>query len=171
MGIDARVQDDWILDAAIQTMHTWVRGGPVEKWGYVPKELKAPKFEPRFGYWFPQFLEWAEFKKLSGALYRRELASYRAEVRNMWGEGQSSLSEHAVWTVLWQQGKSPEAIRRLHFTKTGETLEGTIHATALAAGRRLFQLRNWSAQRQVSVPGDVPFRVVRRSPVKLRACA
>jgi len=52
--------------------------------------------------------------------------------------------------------------------RAGATLsighKGTINATALAAVRRLFQLRNWSVPRQVSTPGDVPFRVVRRSP-------
>jgi hypothetical protein len=133
------LQDDWILDAAIQTMHSWARGGPLGKWGYVPKELNAPKFESRFGHWVPQYLKWAEFKKISDGLYRRELASYRAKIRNMWGEGQSSLSEHAVWTVLWQQGKSPEAIQRLHFKKTGQTLSSVaiqkaVHELAASAG-------------------------------------
>ena len=52
--------------------------------------------------------------------------------------------------------------------RAGATLsighKGTLIATALAAVRRLFQLRKSSAPRQVSPPGDVPFRVVRRSP-------
>jgi len=135
-------QDDWIRDAAIQTMHTWVRGGPVGKWAYLPKELNLPKFQPRFGYWVPQLSEWAKFKKISDATYRSELANYRAEVRNMWAEGQTSLSEHALWSVLWQQGKSPEAIKRRHLKTTGQALslaaiQQGVHEFAATAGLTL----------------------------------
>jgi hypothetical protein len=132
-------QDAWIWDAAVQTMYRWAQGGTVGKWGYVPEELDPPKFQPSFGYWIPQYGEWADFKKVTDAIYRRALANYRAEVRKMWGEGHRSLSESAVWTVLWQQGKSPAAIRQRHFTTTRQKLslaaiQQGVHAFAESAG-------------------------------------
>jgi hypothetical protein len=133
------LQDTWIWDAAVHTMYRWAQGGTVGKWGYFPEELDPLKFQPSFGYWIPQFAAWTDFKKLTDAIYRRALANYRAEVRKMWGEGHKSLSGSALWTVLWQQGKSPEAIRRRHFRTTGKkvslaAIQLGVHAFAESAG-------------------------------------
>jgi hypothetical protein len=133
------LRDAWMWDAAVQTMYNWAHGGTVGKWGYFPEELNAPKFQPDFGYWIPQYTEWADFKKATDAIYRSALANYRAEVRKMWGEGQMSLSGTAVWTVLWQQGKSPAAIQHHHFRTTGQNvslaaIQQGVHAFAVSGG-------------------------------------
>ena len=132
-------QDAWIRDAAVQSMDRWAQGVVVGKWVYFPEELDPPKFQPSFGYWIPQYGEWADFKKVTDLIYRRALANYRAEVRKMWGEGQMSVSASAVWTVLWQQGKSPAAIQQKHFRTTGQKLslaaiQQGVHAFAESAG-------------------------------------
>jgi hypothetical protein len=136
------LQDRWIWDAAIQTMDGWVRAGIDGKWGYFPEELDTPKFQPSFGYWIPAYTRWTEFKQVTGAIYRRELASYRAKVSQMWGERQVMLSEHAVWTVQWQQGRSPHAIKNRYFKTTGKTvslanIQQAVHAFARAASLTL----------------------------------
>ena len=111
------LQNLWLRDVALQTMHSWARGGPKSKWLYLPQELDSPRFQPDFGYWIPFYTPWPEYKRLTDERHRRELAQYRAAVRAVWGEGQPKLSQSAVWTVLWQRGKSPQAIR-IHYRRT-----------------------------------------------------
>jgi hypothetical protein len=134
------IQDPWIWDAAVQSMYDWARGGTVGTWTYLPKELKKPRFQPRFGIWIPYFMKWDDFKTAAGRIYRSDLARYRAEVRKRWGEGKRS--QHAVWTLLWQQGKSPEAIRNWHLRTTGKkvslaSIQQGVHAFAASAGLTL----------------------------------
>src|SRR5713226_7293658 len=74
------LRDAWMWDAAVQTMYSWAHGGTVGKWGYFPEELNAPKFQPNFGHWIPQYTGWADFKKVTDAIYRSARANYRAEV-------------------------------------------------------------------------------------------
>jgi hypothetical protein len=128
-------QDPWLRDVALQTMHSWARGGPKSKWTYLPMEIDNARFQPDFGYWIPVFTAWPEFKRLADERYRRELAQYRAAVRAVWGEGQPKLSQNAVWTVLWQRGKSPQAIRIHHRRTTGKdvslaNIQLRVHAFA-----------------------------------------
>jgi hypothetical protein len=60
----------------------------------------------------------------------------------LWGEGQPKLSQSAVWTVLWQRGKSPEAIRTHYLKTTGKNvslanIQLRVHAFADSAGLSL----------------------------------
>jgi hypothetical protein len=135
-------QDAWLRDVALQTMHSWARAGTKSKWMYLPMELCSPKFQPDFGYWIPFYTKWPEFKRLTDERYRRELAQYRAVVRTFWGEGQPKLTQSAVWTVLWQRGKSPQAIRTHHRRTAGKDVSLTniqrrVHAFAESAGLSL----------------------------------
>jgi hypothetical protein len=114
-----KIRDDWILDAAVQSLHAWGLGGIVGKWVYIVAGLKGPEFQLRFGRWMPYFMTWPEFKRHADAVYGRELKKYHAEVSTRWGHGQPKLSDHAVWTVLWQKGKSPKAIQNSHWNRTG----------------------------------------------------
>jgi hypothetical protein len=116
-----KIREDWILDAAVQSMHAWGLGGIVGKWVYIVAGLKGPEFQLRFGSWMPYFMRWPEFKRHADAVYGRELKKYHAEVSKRWGHGQPKLSDHAVWTVLWQNGngKSPQAIQNSHWKTTG----------------------------------------------------
>jgi hypothetical protein len=135
-------RDAWILDAAVQSMHSWTRAENISKWTYFPEELNTPRFEPQFGYWIPFYQNWPEFKRQMDAVYRRELARYRAKIRQLWGDGQPKLEQHAVWTVLWQRGKSPEAIQINHLRTTGKkvslaNIQLRVHGFAAAAGLTL----------------------------------
>ena len=137
-----QVRDRWIVEAAVQTLHHWALGGPIGKWLYHPKQLKSPRLEPHFGYWVPYFNSWREFQRGSHEIYRSALARYRSEVSTMWGTSKRNLSHQAVWTVLWQKGRSPAGIRRWHFRKAGkEVTEANIqigvHAFAKAADLEL----------------------------------
>lgn len=51
-------RDTWLRDVAVQSMHSWARGGTKSKWTYLPEDLDAPKFEPDLGYWIPFFTKW-----------------------------------------------------------------------------------------------------------------
>jgi hypothetical protein len=98
--------DAWLLDVALQSMHSWARGGTTSKWTYLPEELNTPKFQPNLGYWIPSSTKWPEFKRLTAQHYRRQQAQYRAKVRTLWGEDQPKLSQSALWTVLWSGAKA-----------------------------------------------------------------
>jgi hypothetical protein len=89
---------------------------------YYPEELETPRLEPGFGYWIPYMTPWYEFKKIADRIYRCELKNYRARTRKLWGAGQPKSSQHAHWAVLWQQGQSPEAIRRRYLRITGKNV-------------------------------------------------
>jgi hypothetical protein len=135
-------RDAWLRDVALQTMHNWARGGTKSKWTYLPMELCGPKFQPDFGDWIPFYTKWPEFKRLTDKRYRRELAQYRAKVRTFWGDGQPKLSQSAVWTLQWQRGKSPEAIRTHHRRTTRKdvslaNIQLRVHAFAESAGLSL----------------------------------
>jgi hypothetical protein len=135
-------RNTWILDAAVRSMYSWAFERGISKWTYFPEELDTPMFEPKFGYWIPLFQKWPEFKQSADAIYRREQANYRTEIRKLWGEGQPKLSQHAAWTVLWQRGKSPEAIRIYHLKTTGKNvsvanIQLRVHAFARSAGLTL----------------------------------
>jgi hypothetical protein len=135
-------RNTWIQDLAAQTMYSWATGGSDSKWSYFPEVLDTPRFEPKLGYWIPERQTWPEFKRSSDEIYHREQAKYRSEVRTLWGEGQPKLSQQAVWTVLWQQGKSPGAIQlyQIRTTRQKVTLANIqlrVHAFAKSAGLTL----------------------------------
>jgi hypothetical protein len=139
-------RDAWLQDVALQTMHSWVHGGDKAKWTYFPDELDMPKLQVDCGHWFPLrgflgHLEWPEFKRLADATYRRAVAAYRALVRKQWGEAWPKLSQHAVWTVLFQRGESPGWIQLRRRSTTGmvslTNIMKCVHEFAAAAGLTL----------------------------------
>jgi hypothetical protein len=140
-------RDAWLEDVAVQSMHSWAHGGAESKWTYFPEDLVIPKFQVDFGHWFPVrgftgYAEWPQFKGGADRKYRRERAAYRARVRKVWGVGYSKLGQHAVWTVLWQRGRSPEAIQLKHFRTTRQKVSDSniskcVHEFAAAAGLSL----------------------------------
>jgi hypothetical protein len=141
-------RDTWLQDLALQTMDSWADGKRRSKWTYFPDELRLLRFQVDFGYWFPGGdhkkgqAEWPEFRRLADAAYQRELGAYRARVRKEWGEGSRSLSQHAVWTALFQRGRSPEAIQTQHRRAGGKNVSLSnigqcIHEFAAAAGLTL----------------------------------
>jgi hypothetical protein len=145
--------DAWLRDVALQSMHSWTRSGTMSKWTYLPEELRTPVFQPNFGHWIPSYVSWREFKDLADARYRREQAKYRAHVRTLWGEGHPKLSQSAIWTVLWQRGKSPAAIRMHHLKAVGKgvsvaNIQRRVHVFAESAG---LTLRASKAGRRVNV--------------------
>jgi hypothetical protein len=134
--------DAWILDLAVHSMYRWVYERNISKWTYFPDALNTPRFEPKLGYWIPEHQKWSEFKRCADEIYRREQIKYRAEIRKLWGEGQPKLSQHAVWTVLWQRGKSPGAIQIHHLKTTGKrvslaNIQLRVRAFASSAGLTL----------------------------------
>lgn len=133
------IRDEWIWDAAVQTMQSWAHQERISKWTYTPVELDTPRFQVQFGFWIPLCMKWAEFRRMARERYRRELASYHASVGTLWGQRQPKLSQQAVWTVLWQRGKSPQSISFDHLRTTGErvsraNIQQSVHAFAAAAG-------------------------------------
>jgi hypothetical protein len=136
------IRDEWIWDAAVQTLQSWAHQERICKWTYTPAELDTPRFQVQFGFWIPFFMEWPEFKRMAGERYRRELANYRARIGKLWGQHQPKLSQQAVWAVLWQRGKSPQAISFYHLRTTGErvsrgNIQQSVHAFATSVGLSL----------------------------------
>jgi hypothetical protein len=132
-------REEWIWEAAVQTMHCWMRQERISEWGYFPIELEIRRLEPQFGTWIPSFTSWPEFKRSSDLIYRRQRAKYRAEVGKLWGQGQPKLNQQALWTVLWQRGKSPGAIRNYYLRTTGNNvslanIQQSVHSFANDAG-------------------------------------
>jgi hypothetical protein len=135
-------RDTWFRDVALQTMHGWDEGGAVSKWTYLPEELRPFQFQVNFGYWSPHLTSWTDYSRFADQKFSREKAAYRAAARKTWGEGSPSLSQHAVWTVLYQRDKSPAAIQRQHRKTTGRKVSTAnilkcVHEFAAAAGLTL----------------------------------
>jgi hypothetical protein len=136
------IKDVWILDAAVQTVS---KDSARERWHYIVSELPIQEFAVTFGTWFPmQFLEsgpvtWAEFKKTAVATFNRKLKEYHQAVETTWGVERPSLKRHAVWTVLWQKGKSAEQISQYERSTeksrvTAASILISVHAFAAEIG-------------------------------------
>jgi hypothetical protein len=135
-------RDAWMLDVALESMSSWVNDTNISTGTYFPESLITPQFTPKFGYWIPHHQTWPEFRRSGDETYRRELAKYRTEISTLWGDGQPKLGQHAVWTVLWQQGKSPGAIQLYQFRMSRQkvtlaNIQLRMHAFAGSAGLTL----------------------------------
>src|ERR1700730_10807864 len=77
----------------------------------------------------------------------------------------TSASPAASGLEVFSTGSEPPC-KRSHESRSHALLRAQRHhqCHGFSCCSTSLQLRNWSAQRQVSAPGDVPFRVVRRSP-------
>ena len=82
--------------------------------------------------------ELATFKTEMDRAYRKQLRAYRETVANLWGDDKPHRMEQARWTVLWQRGKSPEAIRRLSAAAvSGTNIQTRVHEFAESIGLTL----------------------------------
>ena len=146
------IGDGWMFDAAVQTLVEWSRlkqeTGWVSMeengWVYRPQELDTPVFNPSFGsMWLPLLpMRWSEFKKEMDKSYLEQLQKYRKTVAPLWGADRKKLSEQAIWTVLWQRGKSVGQIRlwegRKHGRKPSEAnIQRRVNKFAASIGLTL----------------------------------
>lgn len=136
------IRDGWILDAAVQTLVEWWRGNKKKGWFYTPQELNTLTFNPTFGTaWLPPG-HWDEFRKAAGDHFRKELKKYRDTVARLRGADRKTLSQQAIWTVLWQRGKSVGQIRlwegRKHGRKPSEAnIQRRVNKFAASIGLTL----------------------------------
>ena len=70
---------------------------------------------------------WREFKQDTERQFRKQLQEYRRRVTQWWAIDSNALPEQAIWTVLWQQGKSPGQIRIWEAKRHRSLNEPTIH--------------------------------------------
>lgn len=82
------LSDEWILDAAVQTIAAWHLSNRSEvKWHYLPDDLNTPIFTPDFGgQWLPPVMNWSTFKTEMDGAYRKQLRAYRETVAKLWGD-------------------------------------------------------------------------------------
>jgi hypothetical protein len=137
----------WIFDAVVETLTTAPVGSPPPRWWYTPDELPVPTFSLEFkAVWIPGWSPWPEFKaELQRTLVRR-LEEYRKQVNETWGSGRHKLALHAVWTVLWQRGKSPEWIQKWNRTANSKSvsmanIQKSVHEFASSMDLALRQSR------------------------------
>jgi len=105
------VRDEWVLDAAVQTLGSVKQqNGPV-RWFYIAPDLPLWVYETTFqASWIPEVMDWKQFKKALLQQLSESLETYRRKVSPTWGENRRSLAMQAVWTVWWQRGNSPAQI-------------------------------------------------------------
>jgi hypothetical protein len=135
-------RDAWLHDFALHTMQNWALEGPTSHGKYLPEDLDIPALQLNLGHWMPHVAPWTEFSRITDKNYHTGKARYRAAIMTLWGEGQPKLSQSAIWTVLWQRGKSPGAIRIRHFKTTGKNvslanIQSRVHGFANSAGLTL----------------------------------
>jgi hypothetical protein len=122
------VHDEWILDAAVQTLTYLAKAGsPKPRWVYIVLDLPLRLFDARFqAAWIPGLMEWTTFKNELERQLSERLEVYGKEVGPTWGEEKRSSHLHALWTLWWQQGKSPAQIR---LKSAARGLTGASHAS------------------------------------------
>jgi len=120
------ISDAWLLDAAVQTLAVWASGGTEMRWHYLAPEVPAP-FQPAFGTaWVPPLTQWRDFKASTDKSYREQLQAYRQGVLRWWAAEAKGMPDQAIWTVLFQRGKSPGEIRLWEQRKGHRIEEATI---------------------------------------------
>ena len=160
------IRDQWILDAAVQTLAQWWRQSRAAeeglkrkqaltnknalepraeakaemRWFYTPDD--PGEFKPSFGIWLPALTRWSEFKKHADTQYRKQLQEYRQRVTRWWSIDSKRLPDQAIWTVLWQRGKSAGQIRICkeveQYRRVNEsTIEMGVRRFAAAIGLKL----------------------------------
>jgi hypothetical protein len=126
------IRDRWMFDAAVQTLAVWSKGNAKERWAYTPE--MSGEFNPTFGtMWLPSLMTWGEFKKVTDKQYREQLLDYRKRVACAWGSHSTAITQQAIWTVLFQRGKSPGEIRLWEMRERKRKLsEANIHVQVRA---------------------------------------
>jgi hypothetical protein len=149
------IRDEWILDAAVQTLiKRDVQAPP--RWFYVPPEMPVRVFEIFPAMWIPPFApggqSWPKFKRQLFQNCRRQLEEYRRSVQRMWGAKHRELKIQAEWAVLWQRGWTPGQIQIRHRKKYGKNIsvaliQQRVHAFADAVGLTLREGRKGPKRR------------------------
>jgi len=71
------IRDEWLMDAAVQTLAALARGSEAGRWVYIAPELPLPRFEPRFeAVWIPA-AKWNDFRKHLVRQFEASLKEYR----------------------------------------------------------------------------------------------
>ena len=84
--------------------------------------------------WIPGVATWASFRADAQTRLTKQLARYRKEVNEIWGSGSPKFAEHAIWTVLWQRGKSPGWIKHNRKLGSEANVQMRVHEFAKAIG-------------------------------------
>ena|ERR1043166_2967466 len=136
------IRDEWLMDAAVQTLASLARGSEAGRWVYIAPELPLPRFEPRFeAVWIPA-AKWNDFRKHLVRQFEASLKEYRKAIAAIWGENSRSEQTHALWTVWFQQGYSPDKIRlrsqqRLHLRVALPSIQMAVREFARSIGLTL----------------------------------
>jgi hypothetical protein len=124
-----RITEDWIFDAALETLITYFprHEGPLDAmlptipkrdpnepwlWRYRPKGFH-PRFKPAFeaDFWYPPHHGWNEswddFKHRMESQLSTQLIQYRRTVETSFAIGKKeTLQRDAEWTARYQRGES-----------------------------------------------------------------
>ena len=118
-AIHHQFRDDWLMDAAVQTMRWWSESKAAPRYIWLYTETDAPRFcqtTPLPETWFPQNANGGEtWDSFSGRLLkdmRRQLNLYRSTVIKYYGIDKGNLPRDARWTVLFQKGQTASQISR-----------------------------------------------------------
>ena len=122
---DYHVRDDWMFDAVLQTMRTWLSGDEQSlQWCYIARDLELRPFQPKLGAWLPVnaasdclATSRRSFRRVATGQFKRALEDYLERTEAEWGTRRTSrgqLALHARWTALRHSGMTiPEIARML----------------------------------------------------------
>ena len=109
-------RNEWLWDAAIHTIRVWlVDDIRPRTWQYWPEQL-LQTFHPTFGAWVPGPGGYSrkQVRKLWTARFEKQLSVYLDDVETVDLSRVRDVSRDLEIAVLYEQGKSPAQIRRLH---------------------------------------------------------
>ena len=152
------VRDEWLLEAAWQTLCLWSREhrrdrDPLRPWFFYGPEIDIPLFQPALEDARPRIVPPAgvssriasafrvqtgggetvrEFSARMTKQFDQQLAEYCRAYEAVFTpyERKPSLAKHADWTALYQSGKSPKDIETIECSGTRRQLS---HAAILSA--------------------------------------
>ena len=112
------IRDSWIQDAALQTLIRCSRTR-ARIWYYHCTEMRPQSFTLRLPPWTPPSIigtplytsEWKTFQTNAVQALQTELKQYRARTARVFGGDRPLLAMHALWTALWQRGKTAAQIQ------------------------------------------------------------
>jgi hypothetical protein len=110
----SHLQDDWLLDYALQTLALWSEAGVPEEldWQYqltgvYSFELAQP-FQFEYRAWKPEIDTWSSYRRKLDAAYKTALKAYRSESSPSTKPKLAydcSTDEHFLWLVKYQVGE------------------------------------------------------------------
>ena len=136
------ISDDWIFDAALETLATncpqlrrpqmrdeawrWFFGSRESHPGFDPQLNKAYWFPPRGGW--PE--SWKEFKHRMERQFRTQLLQYKHAVETRLGvDREKQILKLAVLAVRWQKGESiSQIVQTIHIGQQADPEQATYRA-------------------------------------------